>query len=162
MKPDTLRYLTRAALLAAVYALFAKLGLSVQPVNAFATLVWPPTGIALAALLILGNRFWPAIASGAFVANVWTGAPLLVALGIGAGNTLEALLGAYALSRIRGFRRSLDRLQDVLGLIFLAGVIDQTRFHLGVAPASRPASTAEDWDWAWRSPAPSSRRTEGR
>lgn len=123
MKPDTLRYLTRAALLAAVYALFAKLGLSVQPVNAFATLVWPPTGIALAALLILGNRFWPAIACGAFVANVWTGAPLLVALGIGAGNTLEALLGAYALSRIPGFRRSLDRLQDVLGLIFLAGVM---------------------------------------
>ena len=123
MKPDTLRYLTRAALLAAVYALSAKLGLSVQPVNAFATLVWPPTGIALAALLILGNRFWPAIACGAFVANVWTGAPLLVALGIGAGNTLEALLGAYALSRIPGFRRSLDRLQDVLGLIFLAGVM---------------------------------------
>jgi two-component system, NarL family, sensor histidine kinase FusK len=123
VKPDTLRYLTRAALLAAVYALFAKLGLSVQPVNAFATLVWPPTGIALAALLILGNSFWPAIACGAFVANVWTGAPPLVALGIGAGNTLEALLGAYALSRIPGFRRSLDRLQDVLGLIFLAGVM---------------------------------------
>jgi PAS domain S-box-containing protein len=44
-----------------------------------------------------------------------------VALGIGAGNTLEALLGAYALSRIPGFRRSLDRLQDVIGLVLLAG-----------------------------------------
>src|SRR6266705_4777928 len=117
MKSGTMRDLPKALLLAAAYVLFAKLGLSIQPVNAFATLVWPPTGIALASLLIFGNRFWPSIAAGAVVANVWTGAPLLVALGIGAGNTLEALLGAYALSRIPGFRRSLDRLQDVIGLV---------------------------------------------
>lgn len=116
----TMRDLPKALLLAAGYTLFAKIGLSIQPVNTFATLVWPPTGIALAALLLLGNRFWPAIAIGAVVANVWTGAPILVALGIGAGNTLEALLGSFALSRITGFRRSLDRLQDVIGLVLLA------------------------------------------
>lgn len=118
-----MKYLPRVTVLAAIYVLFARLGLGIQPVNAFATLVWAPTGIALASLLLFGNRFWPAIFAGAVVANVWTGAPLLVALGIGAGNTLEALAGAYALRRIPGFRPSLDRLQDVLGLVVFGAVL---------------------------------------
>lgn len=122
MKPGALRDLAKTALLAAIYILFARVGLMIQPVSAFATLVWAPTGIALAALLVFGHRLWPGVAIGAFVANVWTGAPVLVALGIAAGNTLEALLGAYALRRIRGFRPRLDRLVDVLGLIVFAGL----------------------------------------
>ena len=121
MKAGAFRDIAKTALLAAIYILFARLGLMIQPVSAFATLVWAPTGIALAALLLFGYRYWPGIAIGAFVANFWTGAPVLVALGIAAGNTLEALFGNYALRRIRGFRPSLDRLADVLGLIVLGG-----------------------------------------
>jgi signal transduction histidine kinase len=92
----------------------------IDAVAGFATLVWPATGIALAALLIFGYRVWPGVFIGAFVANMLTGAPPLVALGIAAGNTLEAVVGAYLLRRIVGFRPSLDGLQDVLGLIVLA------------------------------------------
>ena len=114
--------LSRATALAVVYILLARFGLTIHAVSSFATLVWPPTGVALAAMLVFGYRFWPAIAVGAFVANLWTGAPAGVALGISAGNTLEALLGAWALRRIPGFSSSLDRLQDVLGLIVLAAV----------------------------------------
>ena len=126
MKPGAPRDLAKIALLAAIYILFARLGLMIQPVSAFATLVWAPSGIALAALLLFGYRYWPGIAIGAFVANVWTGAPVLVALGIAAGNTLEALVGNYALRRIPGFRSTLDRLSDVLGLIVLAGAVSTT------------------------------------
>jgi signal transduction histidine kinase/ActR/RegA family two-component response regulator len=122
-KSISLEYLAKASLLAIVYVVFARIGLKIHPVNEFATLVWPPTGIALAAILVLGNRFWPSIAAGAVLVNIWTGAPFFVALGIGAGNTLEALVGAYALRRIPGFRTTLDRLSDVLGLVFLAGVV---------------------------------------
>jgi signal transduction histidine kinase len=92
----------------------------IDAVAGFATLVWPATGIALAALLIFGYRVWPGVFIGAFVANLLTGAPPLVALGIAAGNTLEAVVGAYLLRRVVGFRPSLDGLQDVLGLIVLA------------------------------------------
>lgn len=91
-------------------------------INVFATLVWAPSGLALAALLILGRRFWPSIALGAAIVNLWTGAPLPVALAIGAGNSLEAVLGASALRRIPDFRPSLDRVADVIGLIVLAAV----------------------------------------
>jgi PAS domain S-box-containing protein len=118
-----LRSLTEMVALATLYVLAARVGLMMDAVAGFATLVWPPTGIALAALLIFGYRLWPGILVGAFVANVLTGAPALVALGIGTGNTLEALLGAYALRHIPGFRSSLDRVRDVVGLIVLAAVL---------------------------------------
>src|SRR4051812_41911652 len=70
-----------------VYFAAAKLGLKIDAVSGFATLVWPPTGIALAAILLYGYRLWPAIALAAFLVNLMTGAPFLVACGIGIGNT---------------------------------------------------------------------------
>jgi signal transduction histidine kinase/integral membrane sensor domain MASE1 len=109
--------------LAAVYIIAARIGLALDAVAGFATLVWPPTGIALAALLLRGYRLWPGVMIGAAIANLLTGAPVLVALGIATGNTLEALLGTHALRRIPGFRTSLDRLRDVLALIVLAAML---------------------------------------
>jgi PAS domain S-box-containing protein len=118
-----MRYLAKIILLAVVYFVTAKIGLAIQPVGTFATLVWAPTGIALTAVLLLGARAWPGIFAAALAANLLSGAPVAVAAGIAAGNTLEALLGAYALRRIPGFRPSLDRLQDVLGLLLLGGAL---------------------------------------
>jgi signal transduction histidine kinase len=115
----TRRLLTIAAI-AVVYFVTARLGLALDAVRGFATLVWPPTGIALAALLLIGHRAWPGVALGAFAANLSIGASPLLALGIASGNTLEALAGAWALRRIPGFRPQLDRLRDVAGLIVLA------------------------------------------
>jgi signal transduction histidine kinase len=109
-------------LLAAVYVVVARLGLKLDAVAGFATLVWPPSGIALATLLLGGSRLWPGVAIGAFAVNAWTGAPLLAACGIAAGNTLEAVLGAYALRRI-GFRGSFDRIPEVLWLVSAAGLL---------------------------------------
>jgi PAS domain S-box-containing protein len=119
-------YLAQVVALATLYLVAARAGLVLDAVAGFAALVWPPSGIALAALLTRGYRLWPGVFLGAFFANVLTGAPLLVAFGIGAGNTLEALLGAYALGRIPGFRNSIDRLRDVLGLIVLAAASSTT------------------------------------
>lgn len=106
--------------LALAYIGLGKLGQAISPVSGFATLVWPPAGIALAALLLGGYRLWPGIALGALGLNCWLGAPLLVACGIAAGNTLEAVLAAFVLRSIPGFRSSLDRFQDVIGLAVLA------------------------------------------
>src|SRR5262249_21988108 len=109
--------LARIAALAAAYAVFARSGLSIHAIGGFAALVWAPTGIALAALLIWGRRLWLGVFLGAAVANVWAGAPIPVALGIATGNTLEALFAITALGLIPGFRRSLDRLVDVLAVL---------------------------------------------
>jgi integral membrane sensor domain MASE1 len=109
--------------LAALYYGAAKLGLSLAFTTPSVTAVWPPTGIALAAVLLFGYRVWPGIALGAFLANAWTEIPLYTTLGITLGNTLEALVGAYLLERVAGFRASLDRVRDVLSLFLLAGVL---------------------------------------
>lgn len=109
--------------LASIYVVAARAGLKLDAVAGFATLVWAPSGIALAALLIRGYRLWPGIMLGALVANLLSGAPIPVALGISVGNTLEALAAAYALQRIPGFRRSLDRLIDAFALIVVAAVL---------------------------------------
>src|SRR4051812_29356928 len=87
------------------------------------TAIWPPTGIALAAVVLLGYRIWPGVALGAFLANAWTGVPLYTALGITLGNTLEALVGAYLLVEVADFRPSLDRVRDVLAVVVVGGVL---------------------------------------
>jgi integral membrane sensor domain MASE1/anti-sigma regulatory factor (Ser/Thr protein kinase) len=113
----------RLAAIAAVYYGAAKLGLSLAFATTSVTAVWPPTGIALAAVLLWGYRVWPGIALGAFLANSWTGVPLYTVLGITIGNTCEALGGAYLLRRFTDFRPSLERVKDVIALAVLGGCV---------------------------------------
>ena len=113
-------YPVQLALLAAVYFGAAKLGLTMAFVAEQVTAVWPPTGIALAALLLFGYRLWPGIALGAFLANATAHAPLVTAMGIALGNTLGALAGACMLRRLVQFDPALGRVKDVLGLLILA------------------------------------------
>jgi signal transduction histidine kinase len=115
--------LLKIALLALAYIGAARVGLAMDAVSGFATLVWPPTGISLAAVLIFGYRVWPGIALGALIANAWAGAPIVVAAGIAAGNTLEAVIGAYGLRRLIAVRLELDRVRDALGLVVIAAVL---------------------------------------
>jgi signal transduction histidine kinase/CheY-like chemotaxis protein len=108
-------------LLYASYVLTGSLGLSISPVHDFAALVWPPAGIAVAALLLWSNRLWPVVFLAAFTVNFLNDAPVLVAAGIAAGNTLEALTASYLMHRI-GFERWFGRLRDSLGFIILAAI----------------------------------------
>jgi PAS domain S-box-containing protein len=113
-------YTLQVAVLAAVYYGAAKLGLTMAFVAEQVTAVWPPTGIALAALLLFGYRIWPGIALGAFLANATANAPLAAAAGITLGNTLEALVGAWLLLSLVKFDPALGRVKDVLSLVVLA------------------------------------------
>src|SRR5436190_6132390 len=97
LRLPSLSYLLGVAALASVYFATAKLGLSFSPISGFATVVWPPTGIALASLWLFGQRLWPGIFIGAFLVNLLTGASLGIAFGIALGNTLEAIVGVYLL-----------------------------------------------------------------
>src|SRR5713226_477884 len=90
--------------LAAVYLVAAKLGLMLAFVHASATAVWPPTGIALAAFLLLGPRVWPAIFLGAFLVNITTEGSAWTSLGIATGNTLEGFVGAFLVARFANGR----------------------------------------------------------
>ena len=85
------------------------------------TPIWPPTGIALVAFLILGWRVWPAIAVAAFAVNLPLGPSPLGAAAIAAGNTLAPLVASELLRKV-GFRRQLDRLRDAWAIIFIGAL----------------------------------------
>jgi signal transduction histidine kinase len=108
-------------LLFIAYFVTARLGLLVDAVAGFATLVWPPTGIALVALRLFGFRLWPAVFAGALCVNLAAGASFLAACGMASGNTLEALAGSALLGLVR-FDPRMERIVDVLALIFLAAI----------------------------------------
>ena len=98
----------------------ARLGLRYASIGPSISLVWPPTGIAFAALTLLGSRYWPGVTLGAFLANAATPIPLLAAAGIALGNTLEAVVAAYLFRRTAGSHPQLDELRQVRTLILVA------------------------------------------
>jgi PAS domain S-box-containing protein len=104
----------------AVYVLAGKVGLLFASVHASATAVWPPTGIALAALLVLGVRMWPAVAGGAFLVNVTTAGSVATSLGIALGNTLEAGVGCWLVERFAHGRSAFERPR---GIFAFAGAV---------------------------------------
>lgn len=109
-----------------VYVLAAKLSLRLAYLHPSASPVWPPTGIALAALLLLGMRFWPAIGAGAFLVNLTTAGSVLTSLGIALGNTLEAVAGCWLVSRYAGGRAAFDTPRNTFRFAGLAGLLSTT------------------------------------
>jgi len=114
------------ALVAILYLAAAKLSLRLAFVHASATAVWPPAGIALAALLLRGYRMWPAVFVGAFVANVTTAGSIATSFGIATGNSLEAVTGAYLITRFASGRHAFTRGQDVVRFVGLSAIVSTT------------------------------------
>jgi len=119
---DALSYGVRAALIFAAYYGSALLGVRLAFPHTDVTPFWPPSGIAVAALVLFGRRYWPALFLGEFALNLTTGLPIAVAGGLSIGNTLEYLLAASLLARA-GFERPMHRVRDVAALALLAAVL---------------------------------------
>jgi signal transduction histidine kinase len=127
-----------------VYFLAGKLGLHFAFVHASASAVWPPTGIALAALLLAGVRVWPALFVGAFLVNITTSGSIGSSLGIAVGNTLEAVVGAMLVERYAGGVRAFDRAQDFVRFAVLAGAIS-TAISATIGATSLAIAGEAEW-----------------
>ncbi|MEG4344134.1 MASE1 domain-containing protein [Microcoleus sp. A003_D6] len=120
------RPLLHAGILAVAYFVTGQLAASMLGlVKAEASPVWPPAGIALAAMLLLGRRMWPGIALGSVLLNSTAGIPSAVIVTSAFSVTVQALVGESVLRR-SGFSTSLDRLRDVLALV--AGAVIGSTF----------------------------------
>ena len=152
--PDTaFRILLLNLALAAAYSATGWLGLEIAGYAHSVTLVWPPAGIALAALALRGRKLWPGIALGAFVVNLSTGVGPTIALGIATGNTLGALAGVAVLDRI-GLQASLGRRRDVVGFIVATACFPLVSASLGVASIGLGGVISSGqalgaWLWWW-------------
>nr|WP_165794868.1 EAL domain-containing protein [Solimicrobium silvestre] len=113
--------LLKIIFLSLVYFMAGWLGLQIPYAGTHITLVWLPTGIAVASLLLWGRSVWPGIFLGAVLVNFSIGSTWLLASGIAVGNTLAPLL-TVALLRRSEFHAVFDRKKDV-GTFILAACL---------------------------------------
>lgn len=147
-------WLLRFAIVGLAYYLGGRIGLSVPFVGSHITLIWPPTGIALAAMLRWNRSLWPAVWLGAFAVNLHIGSGPQLAFAIACGNTLGPWLAVRMLQR-RQFDPAIGRRQDLLGYLAVAVLggmaVNATNgvaqlWLAGVFPASMaPAAWATWW-----------------
>ena len=109
----------KLVLVAATYYLAARFSLRLALIQKNVTPLWPPTGIALVAFLVLRRRIWPAVALAAFLVNLPISANPLAAAATAAGNTLAPFVAAELL-RNAGFRREMDRVRDAISIVVAA------------------------------------------
>jgi len=113
----------RASLLALAYFVTAQIGLSLSLLEHSVTVFWPPSGIALAALLLYGYRLWPGVFFGALCANWVSSWSFLPVFGMATGSTIEALLGAYLLNKHARFTVNLTEVRDIFRLFWSGGIV---------------------------------------
>jgi integral membrane sensor domain MASE1 len=95
--------------------------MSLKPIAA----LYAFTGVSLAALLIWGGRYWPAVWLAALVLALRSQAPVWLAFCVASGMALQAWVGCYLLQRLVGFRNSFNRISDVVGFVI---------FGMGISP----------------------------
>src|SRR6266404_1446948 len=131
-------------ILTLVYFIAGKFGLMLASLHPSASPVWPAAGVALAALLVLGYRVWPAIFIGAFLVNVTNTGNAATSLAIASGNTLEAVCGAWIVNRFAGGTTVFDRPQGVFKFALAAAVSAIISPVFGVTSLALAGSA----DWA--------------
>jgi diguanylate cyclase (GGDEF)-like protein len=145
----------QAGVLAALYFAAAKASLLLAIPPGYATAIWPPAGIALAALLVFGNRLWPGIWLGAALANFAVSSSPFVALVIAGGNTLEALCGAALVRRyIADAPPFFDRARNVVLFVAFAAVCAAIAATIGTGAllldgVAAGGNFADNWATWW-------------
>src|SRR5271154_67904 len=137
---------TRVVLLIAIYFIGGLIGKRTGFLSGDIALVWPPAGIALAAVLLFGYRFWPGVALGAVLFSFMNGMPFgFFTLGTAIGNTMGAIVCAFLLKRFIAFDNAMERTRDVTGYIGLACFLGTT-VNAAFNVVSLVYSGAVKWD----------------
>jgi signal transduction histidine kinase len=110
------------AILAAAYFAAAKLSLLVAIPPGYATAVWPPSGIAVAALLLAGSRLWPGVLVGSFAANATIDGAVVASAIIGAGSTVQALAIVWLIRRHIGVPRRFESIDQVVRFVLIVAL----------------------------------------
>ena len=124
MKRRNTSVIAEIAVLVAVYFAAAKLGLSLAFLNGSVSPVWPPTGVAIAAMLLFGYRAAAGVALGSFLANLLlTPVGIVTAAGIATGNTLEAVTALFLLRIFVKEEKFFNRAVDFLKFVLIAAIV---------------------------------------
>jgi PAS domain S-box-containing protein len=162
-----LNYLGKISLLALLYIVTGKLGLLLAVPPGYATVIWPPSGIAIGVLMLYGWRLWPGVLIGSFILNCYISQAFstndgfiigktLIALCIAVGSTLQALVGRLMVSRFIGLPLALKQVKEMFLLFLVSGPVAclvaasigiSTLYLSGVLPADKIIRNWITW-WA--------------
>ena len=157
-----LRDLALIVLLAATYIVAGELALKLELIHLGVVAVWPPSGIAVAALILLGYRVWPSILLGIFVLDVYINRHPLTSLAIASANSLEGLAAAFLVNNYARGAKALDTGGGVVRFVFYACVVSpaiSATIAIGTFRARRtggigqPVDHVVAWQWQRHSPA---------
>ncbi len=123
MGKNTFRTILLNVVILLIYIASGKAGLAFASINPSASAIWPPTGIALAALLIFGYRVAPSIFLGAFIVNLTTAGTTATSVGIAFGNGLEGLVGTYLIRKFANGRYVFDSLAGIVKFTLFAAIL---------------------------------------
>lgn len=124
--------MARYALLVVVYVASGKLGLMLALPPGYASAIFPPAGIAVAAALVWGRPALPWVFLGSFLLNLWTGfeaghgpsdSATTAAIIIAGASAIQAAIGGYGLQRLVGWPAPLDNSRDVLRFLLSTPII---------------------------------------
>jgi PAS domain S-box-containing protein len=138
------KYFATCGVITGIYFLAGKAGLALAIANPSASAVWAPSGIAFSSLLVLGYSFWPAVFVGAFLTNIFTAGSLATSLTIACGNTAEALIGAYLVTRFARGKQVFGRPEDIFRFVLL-GAAGSTTISASVGVLTLASSGLAQW-----------------
>jgi signal transduction histidine kinase/ActR/RegA family two-component response regulator len=127
---ETLAWIAAVAI---AYFAAGKVGLYFASFTVSSSSVWPPSGIAFAALLLLGYQIWPGIFLGAFFVNLATSGAVFISLGMATGNTIEAVAAVYLTTRYANGRKLFEHAQDFFKFAALGMLASAISATFGVA-----------------------------
>jgi len=142
------QYLAKVAAIAFAYALGAKIAVSIPGVNKLGTCVWPPAGIAQAALLLFGRQVWPGIALGVLFFEIIDLNISIISATISAFCACLQAFFAFSLLQKLKFRPSLNRLIDVVNLVF-SGAVVATQINCTLGTLRLCVTGLVDWSEYW-------------
>lgn len=146
--------LIRGALFIGAYLALAEIGIPLRVDAIAASPVWLPHGLSLAAILIFGARFWPAVALAVIARSLTGDLPLLTTLGLGLTKAGEVLLAVYLMRGPGRFTGTLDTVRSVMALVIggaavasIAGAFFAVTclWMSGLAPESRFGELMSRW-----------------
>ncbi len=121
-----LKYFIRLSAVGTIYFFIVRLSFELLAVYPGANAIWPPTGFALAAVLVGGYRVAPAILVAAYVANAVSSEPSFAAAAAAAGNAFMAIAGGFLVNWWAGGRNAFaapaTTAKFVLIAIFVAAI----------------------------------------
>lgn len=144
----TIKNLLVNIVISLIYILSGQLGLAFASLHPNVTILWPPSGIALAVLLMFGYKTAPAIFLGAFIVNSITSGTLLTSFGIATGNTIEAVVGAYLVTRFANGTRVFDRASDIFKYTFFASLLS-TMISATIGVTTLILGNLASWNTFW-------------